>query len=419
MTTLSKKEYYSGLFVCLGLFIFLAAYHINAPWRLLHEDTGATATAFATAHLKLGLRATKGHDFRVDNITGEVISYAHHPPFHNLLVAGVYAAAGSKEPYLARSLSIFFHLISLGLLVYYFKRRYSPFESLVAAFCLSLIPMSSFFGRSVSPDPLTLPAVIVFVLSYFQWLETKKKIWLAAMAGAALWGGAMDWPIFFALISCGLHSFFRYYSERSAPQKEAGPEGRSETAFFLKTALSIIFLGLFIFGLNLAHIWWAAGSEGLAKLGAGLSNAAMETRHPWRQVVGHILEYCRTYYTEILFLSAFLYLFSLLKKLRREPLEIRHQTALIFFAVGFLNLAAFPNRARNHHYWPFYLMPFMVIAYLESLRLLEKKYPVKIKNILLVSLLLMAGSSVYTFTKRHGRPSGYVLRVVEEQKRYF
>src|SRR3989338_1003478 len=93
-----SKQCVAGIFFCGLLFLALATIRISAPWRLIHEDTGATATSFAMAHLKLGLKVTKGHDFQMDSITGHVIPYAHHPPGSNLLLAGAFTLTRNQSP---------------------------------------------------------------------------------------------------------------------------------------------------------------------------------------------------------------------------------------------------------------------------------------------------------------------------------
>lgn len=400
--SISEQQYRIGLVLCAALFLSLATFRLGAPWRLVHEDTGVTATVFATAHLKLGLSITKGHDFYFNSQTGEIRPYAHHPPGPSLLLAGVFALLDTRSSAATRGLSLLFHSLSLILIIGYLRRSYGTSEALLGAFVLALIPMSSFFGRLVAPEPFVLPAMLIFVWSYFK-LATSANSWrwVWGLAASALWGAFMDWAMFFAMLACLGHATVHWVHTRSIR--------------FLQLGAVIAALGVVLFSIGLAHLYWAVGREGLDRLAAGLVSATTVAKQkPWWSVALHILSNIRRYFTDVVFASALVYLFLLVRRaFRGDSLRLQDHVNLTLFVMGVLNLLCFPNRARNHHYWSYYLLPFMVIACIETLAHFRALYPKAIKRIIVAALVLITISSGLTLYTRHTRSSAYTLKTVE------
>ena len=105
--------------VCvLALALPLLAWGLADDWRLLHEDNGALHTAFALAHVRMGLAATRGHAVFVSSTSGEQALYGHHPPGLPLLVAAAFALTGTDCPWVGRSVVIGCHAATLLLLTW-------------------------------------------------------------------------------------------------------------------------------------------------------------------------------------------------------------------------------------------------------------------------------------------------------------
>ncbi len=400
--------YRAGLVLCAGLFLSVATIGLTAPWRLVHEDTGVTATALATAHLKLGLGVTKGHDFWFDQQTGAIVPYAHHPPGSNLLLAGVFAVLGARPPAAARGLSLVFHALSLVLIVRYLRGSYGPAEALLGGFVVALIPMSTFFGRLVAPEPFVLPAMLVFVLSYFKLASVPDaSAWVWGLVASAVWGAFMGWPMFFAMLACLGHALTHWVRTRSV---------RS-----LRLGALIATLGVLFFVVDVAHIHWAAGPDGLHRLATGFAGATTgPNRYGAWQIALKVLGNLRRYYTDAVFVSAAVCLFVMAgSAVRRRSVRVQDHVLLVLFTMGVLNVLLFPDRARNHHYWTYYLLPFMVVAFVDTYARVRARYTRAMTPALVVVLLLIAISSAQTLHLRHTRPSSYTVKTLVRLANFF
>lgn len=378
-----------GFIVCAVIFLGITTFKISRPWELLHDDNGAFYTTIALSHLRLGFSKTLGHNF----------SYPNHPSGLGLILTPVVALFGPQNRAAIRFVPIVLHLLGLVWLLGYIYKAYGARLAVIGAYVLALIPMSSFFGRLVNFEPFLLPALILFILSYFQ-----RNLFLVVIA--SLWGSLIDWPFYFGLLACLGHAVISYLATKEKRR--------------LKVAIFLALLGLIWGVLALAHIGLAFGAEGLLKVLDRVHYATHpQESHSAIQIFGHILEYTRRYYTEVLFLGGILYFWIKAHAFYRErALALKDQVILVFFATGFLNIVLAPNYARIHHYWGFYLMPFMVLSFLEVLEWLKRKYPLNFGKIWVVAILLVTVSSAVTLRIRHTRINSYTIKTVQEYQRF-
>ncbi|MEK6544807.1 MAG: hypothetical protein AABZ44_10270 [Elusimicrobiota bacterium] len=388
------------------LYLTLMTWGIGKPWQLIHEDTGSIATGFARSHFKLGLARTKGHDFRVDRESGQVMAYAHHPPGSNLLLAAAMWVSARTDPVLVRLTAILWHSVSVILLCLLAAHYWGRQGAAWAALLLAVMPMSVFFGRYLEPHIFVLPAMIGFVLVYFSCLEVLSWRKVAVMAVMSAWAALMAWQVFFAMAACGGHAGMMYLVRRKPS--------------YMAAAALIALWAAVLFAADVAHIYWAAGEDGLHRLSWGYGSATVTAAmHPWWQSAGHAFEFCRRYFTEVV-LAAALWLFWRAGRavLAGKGLGEDTQILLVFFAAGVLNLIVFPNRSRNHHYWPYALLPFMTLAFVDTMRWVRQSWPASYRRVSLCAVFLLVLSSSLTLYRRHTKIDGYAYREARAMERY-
>ncbi|GEM_PF-7042901 len=411
----------------------------------MHDDDGVFTTALAMGHIKLGLRGTRAsalespassfqiktlgtraHNFQVDTISGEIVPYPNHPAGLGLVMAIPISIFGPNNRAVIRLAPVLFHFLTLALLVLYIRKTYGDRQSLVAAYCLAIIPMSSFLARTVYCSPFVLPAMVIFVLTYFRLLaprsqssggqqarqgrvpllegQIRAKDWILLVA-ASLWGSQMDWPFYFALWACLVHALIIY--------------GTTKEKKYLKIATGITLLGLLLAALNIAHAWLAFGHYGIARVLEKFQYATHPEHHGWTEIAGKALDFLRRYFTEVVFLAAFFYLYLRVKEcLIKKTLEKKDQIILIFFAIGLCNLVATRTYIRTHHYSGFYLIPFMTLAFIEVLQWLKTKYTMNFKKIQATALILITISSAITLKIRHTRLHDYSIKIAQDLRHF-
>ena len=421
------NRYRLGLAFCVCLLFVLITFKINRPWELMHDDDGPFTVSLAMGHLKLGLQGTKGHNFQVDLKSNEIVPYPNHPAGMGLLMSGVIRVFGSDNRAAIRAVPILFQFLSLMLLVGYVKRFYGPSQALIAAYCLALIPMSSFFGRTPYHGPFLLPAMIIFILNYFKLCrrnlskqpitlsldgrgqgegEPNGKHWIVAVA-VGLWGAFIDWQFNFALFACFLHSLVSC--------------GMNKDRKFIRTAVFIAVLGFCLIALNLVHQYWAFGEGGIARILNRVDYATHpKAYHPWTEIVGHALEFARRYFTEVILAGGLFYLCLRIKNFwtTKALPAAKDQVILVFFITGFLNPLLAPNYARNHHYMCFYLTPFMVLSFVEMLEWVRQQNANIFPKIRFAALVLITLSSAITLKIRHTRLHDYAIKTTQELHRF-
>ncbi len=383
----------------------LLAVHAADGWRYLHDDNGRRFSSYARSHLELGLGRTRGQDFFYDRRTGRLVPYGHHPPGLGLALAGWFRTWGRDTPLTARALAASSHLLSAGLLIRLVVQQYPGWPGLVGALAVAVVPMSSFFGKMVNYEPFVLPAFVLLVVGYWRWAEGGARGAFAVGLALAPLGALFDWPILLALLTVAADAARRWVRERRTS--------------FLWASVAVGATGLATF-LVLAA-WLASGPAGARALAASAAfRGHLPSRYSRLRWLGKILEYHRRYFTEpALLASVALPFLALREAWAGRQLTPRARLVALFGVAGVLPVLVFPNGARYHPYWQFYLLPFAALGLAQALELLETRLAPGRRPALRAGVVLwILCASAVTLWVRYTQPSTYVEHMLAQWREY-
>ena len=363
---------------------------ITKEWRLVHEDNGAMQVALALSHTRQGLAETKAHNWFIskDGVS-ERLGYPHHPAGVPLLVAGAFTVTGSETRAVARGVMILFSIAN-ALLMYWILRLLFGDDTIAFAGALffATIPMQSFFGRMVNFEPPVLTFTLLLLAGYL-------RRSLPLVAGSLIVGVMVDWTILFFCAAIVVVEAVRWLRKETSPR-------------LMLVAAGAAALGL---ALAFAHIALAFGSlqrffEVLGKdVGAG--------HEPFRFVnfVSLMFENYRHYFTSTGVITSIAVLF---RSRRLEP-ELR-RFLLIAGGAALVYLLASPNRARLHHYWQFFFLPYAAVAFAWAFEWVRAR---RLRVLLVLMVIEVAGATGYKLYRRHTEPGEYAVVAIEHYERLY
>jgi 4-amino-4-deoxy-L-arabinose transferase-like glycosyltransferase len=386
-------------------YVLLAAYTIallsigiTSDWHSVSESNGAMHTSLALTHVRMGLRATRGHSFFRDTRTGAMQLYSHHPPGVDLLLAAAFAATRSSSPAVARAVMIAFHTGTILLLAALLSRFFSPAIATFGAFAAATLPMSAFFGRMVNYEAPCLFAVMLLLLGYAKRKTDRSRAALALTSGAIVLGMLLDWPIILfagALIAVELIA------------------GRRRADWPLIATLVGATVAMAI--LDASHAWFAAQSAFTEMRGYVSSDWPWNGRHfTLAQFVWRLMTWFAWLFTgtgAIAFAAAFVSLFTP----RWETLQRIVAASMLAPAIY---VAAAPGWSIVHPYWMFYFLPAVAIALTSLAQFVWER--ARAGNTLMraaavVFVVEIIATSAHTLTRLHRTVNPYDV----EQTRYF
>lgn len=375
---------YSALLLSIG---------ITREWRLVHEDNGAMQVALALSHTRQGLAETKAHNWFVTKDGKGWLGYPHHPAGVPLLIAGGFTVTGSESRAVARAVMIVFSLGSVALM-YVILRRLFDDETMAFAGALffATVPMQSFFGRMVNFEP---PVLFFILLMFTAWLW---RSW-PAMAAAIVAGVLIDWTILFFCAAIILAESVELARKRTTPH-------------LMIAAASAAAAGL---ALAFAHIAIAFGS--LQRFFDVLGKDVGVGHEPLRLLnwLSLMFENYRHYFTSTgLVTTVVVSVMVLLPRTRMRP-EVR-RFALVAGGAALAYLLASPNRARLHHYWQFFFLPYAATAFAVALARLRARKANAVIVLILFEVLAATGYKLY---RRHTEPGEYAATAIEHYEKLY
>jgi hypothetical protein len=369
---------YSALLLSIG---------ITREWRLVHEDNGAMQVALALSHTRQGLGETKAHNWFVTKDGKGRLGYPHHPAGVPLLIAGGFAVTGSESRAVARAVMIVFSIGSV-VLMYGILRKLFEDETIAFAGALffATIPMQSFFGRMVNFEP---PVLFFILLTLTAWLW---RSW-PAMAAAIVAGVLIDWTILFFCAAIIVAELVEWVRKRATPH-------------LMMAAAAAAAVGL---ALAFAHIAFAFGS--LQRFFDVLGKDVGAGHEPLRLLnwLSLMFENYRHYFTTTGVLTSIVIAgVTILPRARMRP-EIR-RFALVAGGAALVYLLASPNRARLHHYWQFFFLPYAATAFALVLTWLRARKANAVIALIILEVLAATGYKLY---RRHTEPGEYAVTAIE------
>ena len=189
MKIFKNPLFWLSLIIILGFSVRL--YRIDNPVADWHSWRQADTAAVARNFYKEGFTPLfpKGDDMSPvgkDNPNLRRLRFVEFP-IYNSLVYLLYLFNGGVDERLARLVSIFMSLGSIGFIYLIAKRYWDTFTALVSAFIFAVLPFNIFFSRTILPEP----TLVFFSLGMFYFVdrmifEDKAKILLASIFFTAM-----------------------------------------------------------------------------------------------------------------------------------------------------------------------------------------------------------------------------------------
>ncbi len=388
-----------------ALLAALLSIHITTPWRFIHDDNGAWTQMSGTAHIRAGLGATRGQDFRLQRSDGSLKPYLHHPPLYGLTAALAYRIAGSTSPTVTRLIPALFHLAGfagVALLASVLFSGDRP-KQLVALAVYAVVPMSAFFGKM----PFNEAEGLCFVIwaTSFLALHRERGGRPALVASLFLWvlAGMTSWTSYVILAFLAVLLLF----------EGRRLDGRRGTAGGLPVLLLVT---AFLTGVAvLTHLLWAAEWQRPSMLdSAGYWAASSLWNGGLIGRLGKAFDLHRIYFANVPFL-----LFLIWTGLRIGELRGglgRVSPARRFLLAGsagcFLWSIIFLRQITVHAYGQFWYLPFESIAVGDMTISLYRRLASRPRTRLALAMIAVAGtlaSSAWFLHYRYTTPGHYAI----------
>ena len=391
--------------------LMLLTIGITRDYELKHEDNNALHATFARSHLLLGLGRTRAQNYFYSPARAQGEFYANHPGGPALILAGAYRLVGDDGPTTTRATAIVFHLLSTwlfyGLACRVFSRRR---DVLVSMLLFVGVAQSTYFGRMFNHEVLVLPGVLLLVRGYWELLDDRwsvSRAWSALIVGA-VWAMGTGWAGFFGAGAVAAHAIGVWVGGRH-------PRGRL-------VSLQMVGLATAMFGLQIVQLEAVLGGEPGYLTGLFVSRAGGDLPYGYGTWAWRMLELHWRYFslTSLIGLGALAWRAT--RGLRTgSPLDPAVEVGAIFLAAGGGYVVVFNERAAQHDYWQFLLLPACAIGVTLVYRWLAAGLAAgrhRSAWLLLFSVITFEVVSVpiYTLQDRHRRTEAYCQRVVAEMR---
>ena len=216
-----RRQRFALAALCVIYALFLT-YHITAPFIGTSEAFNGTFGIAAANWLRLGpikLAFTQMTPFGNEKILTAVTDnfVLTHPQFFIAPAALSYVLFGIGE-WQTRLAPVIFSLLSLAVFWALMKRVFkTPSLVLLASLGYIFFPISIFYGRMLTQEPITLFFVLALFWATIAFEEEKKSKYLLMLSTTVFLGGLMDWEFFFAAAAAfGYIAWKRDYPDRFA-----------------------------------------------------------------------------------------------------------------------------------------------------------------------------------------------------------
>jgi hypothetical protein len=121
--------------------------------------------------------------------------YGGRPPLTAWILSGWMKLAGEHEMAI-RALPVLFTALNLLLLYTLVRRVFGAPAALAAAVITSLMPMTAYYARVVSPEPFELTFLLGAALGYLGWARSGSKFGFVMLCLCVILGCWTDWPMY-------------------------------------------------------------------------------------------------------------------------------------------------------------------------------------------------------------------------------
>jgi len=181
----------------LSFIIFLSILTIGISEPYSKEWEIGFQEKIALNHLNYGLKQTNFLSV-TSVLEGDNLYHLNHPPLVPLLIAGSFYLFGVSEVS-ARLVPILFSLLNFILIYFISKKLFNKKVALFSCIVFTFMPMSSYFGRIVNFEVVTLFFILFVAYNYICWIQDSKiNNYVLAIIGI-VFGSMSDWPFYLLL----------------------------------------------------------------------------------------------------------------------------------------------------------------------------------------------------------------------------
>lgn len=356
-----------ALFFFLVLSALSLGLRLGGEWKGDHDGFGgALFSVVARNYLRYGFLGTKwglatnGGWFE----PWEFRYQTSHTPFLPLLITASFKLFGISEP-AARLIPLLF-AVSFVIVFYLFALRFFNEEvAFLASLFLTLSPVLMTFGNRTNYEIGALFFMTLFFYSYFSWLRSpRRKHYLLMLLSFSL-AGIMSWSGYFSILPVLIHPLLARAWRRKPLPLATG-----------SLTLSLVLLGVGIFGFHLFHVYSLGGIEELFHLAhhffwraGGIPIREALPGVGWMEFFS--LESYRAFYlfTPIVLFFSIGWGVCFVKTGRRGSFSETDEIIFLLLILGLAPIFVFRNVCYHHNFFLLYLLPFTSLSAGSKLRL--------------------------------------------------
>jgi 4-amino-4-deoxy-L-arabinose transferase-like glycosyltransferase len=303
--------------------------------------------------------------------------YVGRPPMTAWILAGWLKLFGDNDM-IVRALPLAVTALNLLLLYALVRRVFGAPAALATAVICSLLPMTAYYARVVSPEPFELTFLLGAALGYLSWARSGSRFGFLFLCLCLILGCWTDWPMYAFVGFLAVAHFFRRRdlltplpAATDAAENETRPPGRPLVASLVLIVLPMAMFALFLVYLKLNNAGFAQlkgravehvaehdGASARVWLSCGYQELFNTFKHP-RQLRAWLIDL----FTAPALLLAALGLIFWPKWSRRLSLAsgeaARRAAFRILLCLVLMQLTytlAFPHAAQTQESWQYYLI---------------------------------------------------------------
>lgn len=327
------------------LSIFLIGQNLSKPFWGEHDRNGAEYGNIARNYLREG--ALKLKFAQIENSgpldKQELIYYTHYPPLLPFFISINYKIFGVNE-WSTRLVAVVSTSLSIVLIFLIGSKLFNMKTGILAALLGLLTPMTLYFGKNASHEPLT---TFFILLSFFGYISYGKfRYSTAIFATGLILAELTAWAGYFLIPAITIVAFLK------KDFKE------------VKRIVPFWFISISLFLLHLGYVYTLTGSIS----GGGLFEALLSRSGLAKDIqpkgfnlfsyINHLRLWFSTLFTIPLVSISVIWLvkFIFLKK------ENASWSIFILGLIGIIYISVFSNAVFIHNYLIFYFLPFLTLS---------------------------------------------------------
>jgi 4-amino-4-deoxy-L-arabinose transferase-like glycosyltransferase len=179
--------------------------------------------------------------------------YAGRPPLTAWILAGWLKLLGDTD-LIVRALPLAFTALNLLLLYALVRRVFGAPAALATAVICSLLPMTAYYSRVVSPEPFELTFLLGAAVGYLGWARSGSKLGFLFLCLCVVGGCWTDWPMYAFVGFLAAAHFFRRRDLLTPLPADAAEDEVRLPGRPLVSSLVLVVLPMAMFALFLVYL---------------------------------------------------------------------------------------------------------------------------------------------------------------------